>query len=83
MCNDGVRTLRLESPIVHLRSLFAQNTEILFRQDVILLPNAFPMRAARTKGVMAPDGDALVAYRAPRFLGQPASRHLPFFGSFG
>ncbi len=39
--------------------------KIIFRQDVIFLPYVFPMREARIRGGLVPDGDVVVAYRSP------------------
>ena len=47
-------------------ALFSPRSKrIVYRQDVIFLPNVFPMREARLKGGLMPDGEALVAYRSP------------------
>ncbi len=59
----------LDHPL-YTYALFSSRTKkIIFRQDVIFLPNLFPMREARAKSGISPQGEALVAYRpfqAPR-----------------
>jgi len=48
-------------------ALYSPKTKrVLFRQDVIFLTNVFPMREARTKGGLDPDGDSLVVYRSQK-----------------
>ena len=50
-------------------ALYSPKTKrILYRQDVIFLTNIFPMREARMKGGMNPEGEEIVAYRAVRNL---------------
>jgi hypothetical protein len=62
-------------------ALFSPRTKrILYRQDVIFLPNLFPMREARTKGGFSPDGEALVVYRPPQVPGIQQGEDLSFGG---
>ncbi len=51
-------------------ALFSPRTKrVVYRQDVIFLPTLFPMREARVKEGLAPDGATLTAYRSPKAPG--------------
>jgi hypothetical protein len=55
----------LDHPL-YTYALFSPRTKrVVYRQDVIFLTNVFPMREARMKGGLQPDGEALVTYRSP------------------
>ncbi len=46
-------------------ALYSPKTKkVLYRQDVIFLPNVFPMREARMMGHLVPEGEKLVTYRS-------------------
>jgi hypothetical protein len=48
-------------------ALYSPKTKkILFRQDVIFLTNVFPMREARTKSGLEPEGEGLLVYRSKK-----------------
>jgi hypothetical protein len=60
-------------------ALFSPRSKrVVYRQDVIFLPNVFPMREARMKGGLVPDGEALVAYRSPSRPGAQREDELSF-----
>ncbi len=42
---------------------------MLFRQDVLFVLNVFPMREARIKSGLGPEGESLVVYRSPQVPG--------------
>jgi hypothetical protein len=45
-------------------AFFSPRTKrVLFRQNCIMLPEIFPMREARSKGGLLPDGEELMVYR--------------------
>ena len=51
-------------------AVFSPRTKkVLFRQDVLFLPNVFPMREARIKSGLGPEGESLVVYRSPQVPG--------------
>ena len=48
-------------------ALYSPKTKrILYRQDVIFLTNVFPMREARTKSGLDPEGEGLLVYRSKK-----------------
>jgi hypothetical protein len=48
-------------------ALYSPRTKkVLFRQDVIFLTNVFPMREARAKSGLEPDGASLIVYRSQK-----------------
>ena len=60
-------------------AMFSPRTKkVVFRQDVIFLPHVFPMREARVKGGLQPDGEALIAYRPPNNPGTTVNEGLSF-----
>ena len=60
-------------------ALYSPKTKrILFRQDVIFLTNVFPMREARMKGGMNPEGEEIIAYRAARNTTEDGEDELSF-----
>jgi hypothetical protein len=60
-------------------ALYSPKTKrVLFRQDVIFLTNVFPMREARAKGGLEPDGDNLVVYRSQKGETTASGKDLPF-----
>ena len=60
-------------------ALFSPRTKkIIYRQDVIFLPHLFPMREARVKQGMDPDGEALTAYRSPHYPGVERDEETSF-----
>jgi hypothetical protein len=62
-------------------ALFSPRTKkVVFRQDVIFLPHVFPMREARAKGGLHPDGEELVAYRSPQAPGTKVGEEMSFGG---
>ncbi len=60
-------------------AMFSPRTKkVMFRQDVIFLPHVFPMREARVKGGLQPDGEALIAYRPPHAPGTTVEEGMSF-----
>ncbi len=55
----------LDHPLYTYALYSPMTKKIIFRQDVIFLPYVFPMREARIRGGLVPDGDVVVAYRSP------------------
>ena len=59
-------------------AFFSPRTKrVLFRQNCILLPEIFPMREARTKGGLIPEGEALMVYRPRPDDGRDNFNHGP------
>jgi hypothetical protein len=56
----------LDHPL-YTYALYSPRTKrVIYRQDVIFLPTLFPMREARLRSGLLPDGADLVAYRSPK-----------------
>jgi hypothetical protein len=53
----------LDHPLYTYAFFSPRTKKVVFRQDVIFLPATFPMREARTRVGMIPDGEILTAYR--------------------
>ncbi len=53
----------LDHPLYTYAFFSPRTKRVIFRQDVIFLPSTFPMREARTRVRMIPDGKILKAYR--------------------
>ncbi len=49
----------------------------LYRQNCIFLPEIFPMREAREKGGLVPEGEALMVYRPRANTGGDNFEHAP------
>jgi hypothetical protein len=60
----------LDHPLYTYAFFSPRTKRVVFRQDVIFLPSTFPMREARTRVGMIPDGEILTAYRSPWMPGQ-------------
>jgi hypothetical protein len=60
----------LDCPLYTYAFFSPRTKRIIFRQDCIFLPSTFPMRKARTRVGMIPDGKILKAYRPMRVPGQ-------------
>jgi hypothetical protein len=58
----------LDHPLYTYAFFSPRTKRVVFRQDCIFLPATFPMREARTRVGLIPDGEILVTYR---------SRHEP------
>jgi hypothetical protein len=69
----------LDHPLYTYAFFSPRTKRVVFRQDVIFLPSTFPMREARTRVGMIPDGEILTAYRSPWMPGQEVEEG----GSFG
>jgi hypothetical protein len=54
----------MQHPLYTYALYSPKSKQVLYRQDVIFLTNVFPMREARTKGGLEPDGESLVVYRS-------------------
>ena len=68
----------LDHPLYTYALYSPRSKRIVFRQDVIFLPNIFPMREARSKSGFSPDGEVLVAYRSPQPFGWDRKDELSF-----
>ena len=51
---------------------------MLYRQDVVFLPNVFPMREARARGGFDSDGEDLITYRPPQVPGVQMEEETSF-----
>ncbi len=56
----------LDHPLYTYALYSPRSKKVLFRQDCIFLPGTFPMREARTRVGLMPDGEILLTYRAPQ-----------------
>jgi hypothetical protein len=54
----------MQHPLYTYALYSPKSKRVLYRQDVIFLTNVFPMREARAKGGLEPDGESLVVYRS-------------------
>ena len=56
----------LDHPLYTYAFYSPRSKKVLFRQDCIFLPGTFPMREARTRVGLIPDGEILLTFRAPQ-----------------
>jgi hypothetical protein len=56
----------LDHPLYTYAFYSPRTKRVLFRQDCIFLPGTFPMREARTRVGLIPEGEILLTYRAPQ-----------------
>jgi hypothetical protein len=56
----------LDHPLYTYAFYSPRTKKILYRQDCIFLPGTFPMREARTRIGLIPDGEILLTFRAPQ-----------------
>ena len=68
----------LNHPLYTYALFSPRSKRVVYRQDVIFLPNLFPMREARTRMGFAPDGESLVTYRSPHLRGQVKDEETSF-----
>ena len=68
----------LDHPLYTYAFYSPRTNKVLFRQDCIFLPGTFPMREARTRVGLIPDGDILVTYRAPRVPDEVLEKEMTF-----
>jgi hypothetical protein len=54
----------LDHPLYTYAFYSPRTKRVILRQDCIFLPSTFPMREARTRVGLIPDGDILVTYRS-------------------
>jgi hypothetical protein len=59
----------LDHPLYTYAFFSPRTKRVLFRQDCIFLPEIFPMREARTRIGLLPDGEPLLTYRARQVEG--------------
>lgn len=69
----------LDHPLYTYAFFSPRTKRILFRQDCIMLPETFPMREARTRVGLIPDGEILVTYR-PKDMMQKKEEGETSFG---
>ena len=68
----------MRHPLYTYALYLPKSKRVIYRQDVIFLTNLFPMREARMKGGMNPDGEEIIAYRAPRITPEEGEDDLSF-----
>jgi hypothetical protein len=69
----------LDHPLYTYAFFSPRTKKVVFRQDCIFLPTTFPMREARTRVGLIPDGEILVTYRSQHGPGGEVGQE----GSFG
>jgi hypothetical protein len=69
----------LDHPLYTYAFFSPRTKKVVFRQDCIFLPTTFPMREARTRVGLIPDGEILVTYRSQHGPGGEVGQG----GSFG
>jgi hypothetical protein len=69
----------LDHPLYTYAFYSPRTKRVVFRQDCIFLPETFPMREARTRVGLIPDGDILTAYR-PKEVDGKMDRGKESFG---
>ena len=72
----------LDHPLYTYAFYSPRTRKVLFRQDCIFLPGTFPMREARTRVGLIPEGEILLTYRAPDVPGVPREEDMSF-GKWG
>ena len=60
----------LDHPLYTYAFYSPRTKKVLFRQDCIFLPETFPMREARTRVGLLPDGESLMTYRVKQMDGE-------------
>jgi hypothetical protein len=68
----------LNHPLYTYALFSPRSKRVVYRQDVIFLPNVFPMREARTRMGLEPDGESVIAYRSPQLQGQTKDDETSF-----
>ena len=72
----------LDHPLYTYAFYSPRTRKVLFRQDCIFLPGTFPMREARTRVGLIPEGEILLTYRAPNSPRVPREEDMSF-GEWG
>jgi hypothetical protein len=68
----------LDHPLYTYAVYSPRTKRVLYRQDVVFLPNVFPMREARARGGFDPDGEGLITYRPPQVPGVQMEEETSF-----
>ena len=68
----------LDHPLYTYAFFSPRTKRVIFRQDAIFLPSTFPMREARTRVGMIPEGEILKAYRPRSVLGKDEDGDVSF-----
>ena len=68
----------LDHPLYTYAFFSPRTKRVVFRQDCIFLPATFPMREARTRVGLIPDGEILVTYRSQHGPGKEEGQEGPF-----
>jgi hypothetical protein len=68
----------LDHPIYAYAFFSPRTKRVIFRQDCIFLPATFPMREARTRIGMIPDGEILRTHRSPYVPEREGGNSLSF-----